>query len=186
MQFVTKISNIWGFWAQPNWLWTCKTYGPQHNKTNKMTFVPSEDSAWASAQSAQSSLSTWRNIGSSATHWAHCKDSLSAWKTFGPQLPIERTVKTLIRMGGCPGWSESSLGANIILLVLSWSSSFIVCLFCHTENEAELSSDDEVEDYEVSGKSYMAYYSRVRRELEGDSDSDIIDWKCLAFKPTQL
>ena len=30
-----------------------------------------------------------------------------------------RTVKTLIRLGGCPGWSESSLGAQ----------SF--CWFCH-------------------------------------------------------
>ena len=33
-----------------------------------------------------------------------------------------RTTKTLITLGGCPGWSESSLGANTILLVLSWGS----------------------------------------------------------------
>ena len=31
-----------------------------------------------------------------------------------------RTAKTLIRLGGCPGWSESSLGAKAILLVLSY------------------------------------------------------------------
>ena len=31
-----------------------------------------------------------------------------------------RTAKTLIRLGGCPGWSESSLGAHAMLLVLSW------------------------------------------------------------------
>ena len=37
----------------------------------------------------------------------------------GPKLPTERTAKTLIRLGGCPGWSESSLGTKIILLVLS-------------------------------------------------------------------
>ena len=30
-----------------------------------------------------------------------------------------RTVKTLIRLGGCPGWSESSLGTHATLLVLS-------------------------------------------------------------------
>ena len=36
-----------------------------------------------------------------------------------------RTVKTLIRLGGCPGWSESSLGTHAILLVLSWSGSFV-------------------------------------------------------------
>ena len=31
----------------------------------------------------------------------------------------------LIRLGVCPGWSESSLGAQIILLVLSWGGSNI-------------------------------------------------------------
>ena len=57
-------------------------------------------SAWASAQSDQS---------------LRCPHE----ETFGPWLPIERTAKTLIRLGGCPGWSESSLGAH----------SF--CTFCH-------------------------------------------------------
>ena len=37
----------------------------------------------------------------------------------GPQLHTERTAKPLIRLGGCPGWSEASLGAH----------SF--CWFCH-------------------------------------------------------
>ena len=45
-------------------------------------------------------------------------------ESLGPWLPIERTAKTLIRRG-CPGWSESSLGA-VILLVLSWGGSFWV------------------------------------------------------------
>ena len=36
-----------------------------------------------------------------------------------------RTAKTLIRLGGCPGWSESSLGAHAILLVLSWGACSI-------------------------------------------------------------
>ena len=57
-------------------------------------------SAWASAQSDQSLL---------------CPHE----ETLGLQLPIECTAKTLIRLGGCPGWSESSLGAQ----------SF--CCFCH-------------------------------------------------------
>ena len=61
-------------------------------------------SAWASAQPDQS---------------LRCPHE----ETFGPQLPIERTAKTLIRLGGCPGWSESSLGAKTILLVLSWGGS---------------------------------------------------------------
>ena len=33
-------------------------------------------------------------------------------ESLGPSLPIERTATTLIRLGGCPGWSESSLGAH--------------------------------------------------------------------------
>ena len=31
-----------------------------------------------------------------------------------------------IRLGGCPGWFESLLGAHAILLVLSWGGSFIL------------------------------------------------------------
>ena len=34
-----------------------------------------------------------------------------------------RTAKTLIRLGECPVWSESSLGAHAILLVLSQGGS---------------------------------------------------------------
>ena len=40
-------------------------------------------------------------------------------ESLGPQLPIERTAKTLIRLGRCPGWSESLLGA------------YSLCWFCH-------------------------------------------------------
>ena len=61
-------------------------------------------SHWASAQSGQSSLSAWRKLGSLATHWAHSA--------------------TLIRQGGFPDWSESSLGA-LILSVLSCRGSYI-------------------------------------------------------------
>ena len=57
-------------------------------------------SAWASVQSDQS---------------LRCPHE----ETSGPLLPIECTAKTLIRLGRCPGWSESSLGAH----------SF--CWFCH-------------------------------------------------------
>ena len=41
-----------------------------------------------------------------------------------------QAAKILIRLGGCPGWSESSLGAHATLLVLSWGSSFM-SLFCY-------------------------------------------------------
>ena len=61
-------------------------------------------SVWASAQSDQS-------------------QSCPPEAKLGPKLPTERTAKTLIRLGGCPGWSESSLGTKVILLVLSWDGS---------------------------------------------------------------
>ena len=35
----------------------------------------------------------------------------------------------LIRLGGCPGWSESSLGAHFVLLVLSCCGSFVMFWF---------------------------------------------------------
>ena len=63
------------------------------------------------------------------------KMTCSHEETLGPKLPFEHTVKTLIRLGGCPGWSESSLGAHVILLVLSCGGSitcsvpFIFCVY---------------------------------------------------------
>ena len=57
-------------------------------------------SAWASAQSDQS---------------LRCPHE----ESFDPELPIKRTAKSLIRLGGCPGWSESLLGAQSL------------CWFCH-------------------------------------------------------
>ena len=62
------------------------------NQQNDLCAQQRLGSAWASAQSDQSSLSAWRNIG--------------------PLTPIERTVKTLIRLGECPGLSEYSLGTR--------------------------------------------------------------------------
>ena len=56
-------------------------------------------SSWASAQSDQS---------------FRCPHEESLCR----YLPIERTSKTMIRLGGCPGWSESSLGAKIIFFGL--------------------------------------------------------------------
>ena len=61
-------------------------------------------SAWASAQSDQSLLSAWRNLGSLATHWAHSKDSDQT----GQMLRLIRVFP----------------GRTLILLVLSWCGSF--------------------------------------------------------------
>ena len=77
------------------------SFEPPHDKTNKMAYVRSElRSAWAFAQSDQSLRCPHEEI-------------------LDLKLLIEPTVKTLIRQGGCPGWSESLLGAQSL------------CLFCH-------------------------------------------------------
>ena len=67
---------------------------PQHNKTNKITRAPSED--------------------------AHTYQILRCphEKALDPWLPLKRTAKALIRLGECPGRSESWLGAEVILLLL--------------------------------------------------------------------
>ena len=70
-------------------------YEPRHDKTNKVTVRPAKTQiGWR--MDAQADLSL---------RWVH-EESL------GPYLPIERTAKTLIRLGGFPGRSESSLGAQ--------------------------------------------------------------------------
>ena len=75
-------------------------------KPTKLPLCPAKTLiSWASAQSDQS---------------LRCPHK----ETLGPQLPTECIAKTLIRLGGCPCWSESSLGAQIILLVLSWGGSY--------------------------------------------------------------
>ena len=74
------------------------------NQQNSMCAQRRLRSAWAFAQSDQS---------------LRCPHE----ERLGPSLPIERIANTLIRLGGCPGWSESSLGAHAILLVLSWGGS---------------------------------------------------------------
>ena len=51
---------------------------PPHDKTNKMAIAPSEDTdqpVHPPSLITESSLSAWRNIGSSATNWVHCEDS---------------------------------------------------------------------------------------------------------------
>ena len=80
---------------------------PPHDKTNKMTCAQRRlRSACASAQSDQR---------------LPCPHD----DTLGPQLPTEHPAKTLIRLGGFPGGSESWLSAHAISFVLSWGGSYI-------------------------------------------------------------
>ena len=76
-----------------------KHFEPSHDKTNKMTFVhpPSLIRVFAV-----------RSMGS-----------------LGPSF-ASGGQRRLIRLGGCSCWSESSLGAQIILLVLSCRGSIFI------------------------------------------------------------
>ena len=72
--------------------WTL--FEPWHDKTNKMSVRPAKTrSAWASAQSDQS-----------------LRCALNGY--LRTQCFFMRTAKILIKLGGRPGWSESSLGAH--------------------------------------------------------------------------
>ena len=62
----------------------------------------------------------------------------------------------MIRLGGCPGWSESSMGAHVILLVLSCGGSFYVTSviqFKSTYNAIQLLAQN------FSGREYVTWRS---------------------------
>ena len=91
------------------WVTFCfeKIYEPHCDKTIKMACAPSEDSDQP----------------------GHPPSLIRA---FAVRLKKARFLsyplsaqRRLIRLVGCPGWSESSLGAHAILLVLSWGGSYM-------------------------------------------------------------
>ena len=67
-------------------------------------------SAWAFAQSDQSSLSAWSKLGSLATHWAHSED-------------YDQT-------GRMPRLIWVFAGRTVILVVLLWGGSYLLHLEC--------------------------------------------------------
>ena len=71
-----------------------------------------------------SMLSTWRNT----LRYPH-------GETLGHYLPIESTVKALIRLCGCPGWSESSLGRTCHFVCFVMLR--LKCLLCMTSRARE-------------------------------------------------
>ena len=83
----------------------CATHKPRHDKTKKMALCPAKTQislvirlVWS-----ESSLSTWRQLESLATHWAHSDDS-------------DQT-------GRMPSLSWVFAGRTLILLVLSCRGS---------------------------------------------------------------
>ena len=84
-------------------------YEPPHDKTNKMACAPSEDS---DQPGHPPSLIRVFTVGMK-----------QGWVLSYP-LSAQRK---LIRLGGCPGWSESLLGAHAISLVLLLCGSYFSC-----------------------------------------------------------
>ena len=78
---------------------------------------------WARAWQNQKNLCTQRRLD----QFGHPPSLISLHSVLFKKLRtwrfFVRTVKTLIRLGKCAGWSESSLGAHVILLVLPCSGS---------------------------------------------------------------
>ena len=85
------------------------TNEPPRDKTDKMTCAPSEDSDQPG------------HLPSLMRVFAVCMKE--PWVLSYPL----RAQRRLVRSGGCPNWSESSLGAQVILLVLSCSGSNEPC-----------------------------------------------------------
>ena len=81
------------------------TNEPQHDKTNKMICVPNEESDQPGHPPSLIRVFAVRM----KNPWVLGYTLIAQWR--------------LIRLGRCPGWSESSLGAQVILLVLSCSGS---------------------------------------------------------------
>ena len=94
-----------GFWRGFN-----MKIEPRHDKTNKMIRAPSEDSDQPGHPPSLIRVSAVRLKQTWVLSYQQC------------------TAKTLIRPGGCPGWSESSLGTKVILL------------FCHEVAQNAFSS----------------------------------------------
>ena len=97
-----------------------------HHMSHRMT----KPTKWPCTQPrlrSESSLCAGITIGPLTTYWAHSEDRMKKHWALNCLLSAQWR---LIRLGECPGWSEihpiwseSSLGAQVILLGLSCSSS---------------------------------------------------------------
>ena len=90
-------------------------------------YTDTESDNWAASwQNQQNGMCAQRRLRSACAS-AQSDQSLRCpqEESLGPWLPNECPVWVfaVCSMGRCPGWSESSLGAHAILLILSWGGS---------------------------------------------------------------
>ena len=103
-------------------------YKPLRDKTNKMSVRPAKTliSLVIRPVWSESSLSAWRKLGSLATHdWKIVDWDVKPQHNQPTNLSYPLSAQRRLWLGGRPGWSESSLGAHAILLVLSRGGSII-------------------------------------------------------------
>ena len=93
---------------KPSYSLCIKVIELPHDKTSKMVCVPSKDSDQPGHLPSLIRVFTVHSVGSWAPNVSSCGQQI-LWSDW---------------VDGRPGWSESSLGAKIILLVLSWGGSF--------------------------------------------------------------
>ena len=90
-----------------------------------------------------------------------------------------QTVKTLIRLGRCPDWSESSLGAHAISWVLSWCGSFVnqasATVNFHKYHNFPKYSDTQKICYNHSKIRTMWLYHRVTSPNNADGMANRVD-----------
>ena len=110
--YIGKCIRKWFYYQGMSPKWAGRmTNEPLHDKTNKMT-VHSVKTQISLGIRPVWSVFTERSIGSRGPNVSSCRQ------------------RRLIRLGGCPGWSESLLGTHAILLVLSWGNPRrLICVF---------------------------------------------------------
>ena len=101
-----QVTYLW-LCKRRNRIWNPRTCEPPHDKTNKMTCAPSEGSDQPGHLPGLIRVFAVRM----KKGWVLSYPMNAKWR--------------LIRLGGCPGWSETSLCAQIMLLVLSRGGSYV-------------------------------------------------------------
>ena len=110
------------------WMYWTSLRKPQDMKLCRDSCHFNEFNKWAAAwQNQQNDLCAQQRLRIALAS-TQSRQSLGCALTgqLRTQAFFMRTTKTLIRLGKCPGWSESSLGAQATLLVLSCGGSDLI------------------------------------------------------------
>ena len=84
-------------------------FEPRHDKTNNVSVRPAKTNS--DQPGHPPSLISVFAVRMKKS-WALSYPLSAQQRLWSDWADAERTAKTLIRLGGCPGWSESSLGAH--------------------------------------------------------------------------